>query len=432
MKIILFLILGAVVINASDMNFKIESFTLKNGLRVYVNENHNSPTVAISLYYDVGSADEIKGKTGFAHLFEHMMFEGSKNLDKGEHFKYINKVGGTMNAFTTKEYTAYFELVPSHQLDLILWLEAERMKNLTVDKVNFENQLEVVKEEMRASYTNRPYGEITLAMADISHDNYNYQHSTIGSIEDLNSSNVEYAKEFFDKYYNPNNCILTIVGDLDSKTIKEKVEKYFLNIENKSAKKEKLKLIKIEKKENERTIEDRLAKLPAIGISFKAPNFTNDDFYVGLTLETILFNDESSRLYRLLVKEKELALSIYGGQGDYKNDNLFYIYSIVKKSKEEEVLKEILAEIEKMKKEDVSDEELKKAKTRLKTDYIFKMQSNLSKSLNIGKNVLLLNDENAINTFLTKINKITKEDIKNYVKKYMDLKNKKVLRLKTK
>ena len=416
------------MIYSNKIDFKVTSFKLDNGLIVHLSENHNSPTIATSLYYDVGSRDEVEGKTGFAHLFEHMMFEGSKNVDKGEHFSYVNKVGGSLNAFTTREYTAYFESIPSNQLELVLWLEADRMKSLLVNVENFNNQLKVVKEEMKSSYINRPYGQLSLVLGEISHKSYNYKHSTIGLIEDLNSSNVQYAEKFFNKYYNPNNAILTIVGDFKTEEAKKLVEKYFGKVVNKAPKKSELKLVDSEEEyDSEDTINDKLAKLPAIAFSFPAPNYATDEFYSALMLESILFNDESSRLYQHLIKDKEIAVSIYGGISDYSTDNLFYIYSITKKSKENDVIDDILAELENIKANGITEEELKKAKTIIKTEFTFKLQSNLEKALLIGKDALLLKNPQEINQFLDKIDAVTSDSVKNYLNKYMNEKNRKLV-----
>jgi len=426
----LFFILGTTMLYSNNINFKIESFKLENGLTVYLSENHNSPTIATSLYYNVGSRDELKGKTGFAHLFEHMMFEGSKNVEKGAHFKYINKIGGTLNAFTTREYTAYFELIPSSQLELVLWLEADRMNSLIVDKEHFDNQLHVVKEEMKSSYLNRPYGQISLVLSEMSHKTYNYKHSTIGKVEDLDNSNVAYAEEFFNTYYNPNNAILTIVGDFKVDEVKALVKKYFDKVENKSKKKPELKFINsTEKYDSEKSIDDKLAKLPAVALSFTAPTYGSEDFYTSLMLESILFNDESSRLYQLLIKDKEIAVSIYGGISDYSYDNLFYIYSITKKEEMDNVIKEILAEIDNIKTNGITQEELQKAKTILKTEFTFKLQSNLEKALIVGKDALLLKKPSEINNFLSKIDKVSVDSVKNYINKYMTKENMKILKV---
>ena len=426
-------ILGTTMVYSNQLNFKVTSFKLENGLKVYLNENHNSPTIATSLYYNVGSRDELKGKTGFAHLFEHMMFEGSKNVDKGEHFSYVNKIGGSLNAFTTREYTAYFEAIPSNQLELILWLEADRMNSLLVNIENFNNQLEVVKEEMRSSYINRPYGKLSLVLGEISHKYYNYKHSTIGLMEDLDSSNVAYAEKFFNQYYNPNNAILTIVGDFKSDEVKKVVEKYFGKIKNKSDKKKELKLIiPEEKSKKEAVIDDKLAKLPAVAFSFPAPNYGSDEFYSALMLESILFNDESSRLYQHLIKDKEIAVSIYGGISDYSIDNIFYIYSITKKGKEQDTIKDILAELENIKINGITKEELQKAKTIIKTEFTFKLQSNLNKALLIGKYALLLKNPEEINQFLNKVDSVTIDSVKKYLNKYMTKENQKIVRVNVK
>jgi len=424
MKILAFIILlfAITVYGKGNIELTIDSFKLDNGLTVYLNQNTESPIVAVSLYYKVGSVNETKGKTGFAHLFEHMMFQGTRNVEKTEHFALLQKIGGKANAFTTKEYTAYYEVVPANQLELALWLEADRMESLSVNFPNFKNQLEVVKEEMRMRYLNSPYGKLVTTLDKNSHNSWNYQHSVIGSIKDLDSSGVEYAKDFFKKYYNPNNAILVIVGDIDKENTKKLVKKLFGKIKNQSTDYS-LKLKNGEKRNTKVTIEDKLAKFPAIALAYKAPSKTSTKEYFSMKmLETILFNNDSSRLYRELIKNKELAVSIYGGINNLRNDNLFYIFSMVKKGNSQKVKKIIFKEINNIKKNGITESELKKAKISFKTNFIFKLESNLSKALMIGEYSTLYGSPDEIKNLLSIIDSITAQDVKNIGNKYMKTK----------
>src|SRR5262245_57356936 len=200
---------------------------LKNGLRVILSEDHSAPTYSISVTYNVGSRDERDGRTGFAHLFEHMMFQGSENIGKGEHFIIIENNGGGMNGSTSSDRTEYHETLPANQLDLGLFLEADRMKSLAITQANLENQRETVKEERRQRYDNQAYGRTFDTIFETAYDNFAYKHSTIGSMDDLNAANVKDVAEFFKTYYAPNNAVLTLVGDFKTSEVLPKIEKYF-------------------------------------------------------------------------------------------------------------------------------------------------------------------------------------------------------------
>src|SRR6201991_2860679 len=201
--------------------------TLKNGLRVITVEDHSAPVVAISVTYNVGSRDERKGRTGFAHLFEHMMFKGSENVGSGEHFMLVFNNGGTMNGTTNEDRTNYFEALPANQLDLALFLEADRMKSLAITKDNLDNQRNAVQEERRLGVDNQPYGKSGEVQQELLYDNFAYKHSVIGSMEDLNAASVDDVATFFKTYYAPNNAVLSIVGDVDTKKTMALVTKYF-------------------------------------------------------------------------------------------------------------------------------------------------------------------------------------------------------------
>src|SRR4051794_38200290 len=213
----------------------IEQYSLDNGLRVVLSRDTAMPVVSVVVYYDVGSRNERLGRTGFAHLFEHMMFQGSENVPKAGHFQYVFNNGGTMNGTTSTERTNYFETLPSSQLPLALWLESDRMRSLKVTQENLDNQREAVKEEKRLSYDNRPYSNAFLRLNELVYKNHRNAHSTIGSMEDLDAATVEDVQEFFRVYYAPNNAVLTIAGDFDSDEARALVEKYFGTIPSQPA-----------------------------------------------------------------------------------------------------------------------------------------------------------------------------------------------------
>src|SRR5207253_6024362 len=232
----LVLLCGVVMSSASAADWKkplipiTKDFTLPNGLRVVMSEDHSVPVASVAIVYDVGARNEVKGRSGFAHLFEHMMFEGSENVGKTEHFKYIESAGGSVNASTHADFTNYYDKVPSNQLDLALWLESDRMRSLKVTQENFENQLATVKEEKRSRIDNQPYTPATLRFGEILFDNWANAHPVIGSFEDLDASSVEDIRQFFKTYYAPNNAVMAIVGDFNADTVQKQIEKYFSEI----------------------------------------------------------------------------------------------------------------------------------------------------------------------------------------------------------
>src|SRR5688500_7996108 len=213
----------------------IEQYSLKNGLRVVLNPDMAVPVVSVAVYYDVGSRNEREGRTGFAHLFEHMMFQGSENVPKAGHFQYVFNNGGTMNGTTSSERTNYFETLPSSQLPLALWLESDRMRSLKVTQENLDNQREAVKEEKRLSYDNRPSSSAFLRLNELVYRNPRNAHSTIGSMEDLDAATVDDVREFFRVYYAPNNAVLTVVGDFDPAEARALIETYFATIPSQPA-----------------------------------------------------------------------------------------------------------------------------------------------------------------------------------------------------
>src|SRR5687767_15384323 len=220
---------------ARNVRVDFKETTLKNGLRVITVEDRSAPVIAVSVTYNVGSRDERQGRTGFAHLFEHMMFKGSENIGSGEHFLLVFNNGGTMNGTTNEDRTNYFEALPANQLDLGLFLEADRMKSLAITKENLDNQRNAVQEERRLRLDNQPYGKSQERFNEMAYDNFAYKHSVIGSMEDLNAATVDDVASFFKTYYAPNNAVLSLVGDLDTKATLAKVEKHFGGIPRQAA-----------------------------------------------------------------------------------------------------------------------------------------------------------------------------------------------------
>ncbi|MGH9945148.1 MAG: M16 family metallopeptidase, partial [Pyrinomonadaceae bacterium] len=308
----------------------VEQFTLANGLRVVLGEDHAVPVVSVAVYYDVGSRNERTGRTGFAHLFEHMMFQGSENVPKAAHFQYVFNAGGTMNGTTSSERTNYFETLPANQLPLALWLESDRMRSLKVTQENLDNQRNAVQEEKRLNYDNRPYSNAFLRLNELVFRNPANAHSTIGSMEDLDDATIDDVQEFFRIYYAPNNAVLSIVGDFDPVEARRLVEQYFGTLSPQPAPPAVDVSEPPEVAGRHELYLDQFAQLPALMMGWKAPARRAADFYSLALATDLLLEGESSRLYQKLVKGEESVVAIQGGIGERRGPSSLYVFAIPK------------------------------------------------------------------------------------------------------
>src|SRR5918992_2319419 len=372
--------------------------TLKNGLRVITVEDHSAPVVAISITYNVGSRNERKGRTGFAHLFEHMMFKGSENVGTGEHFLLVFNNGGNMNGTTNEDRTNYFEVLPANQLDLALFLESDRMRSLAITKENLDNQRNAVQEERRLGIDNQPYGKSGEVQQELLYDNFAYKHSVIGSMEDLNAATVEDVAEFFKMYYAPNNAVLTLVGDFNSAEALRKIRQNFEAIPRQPDPPPVDMTEPEQKAERRATVDDALARLPQVDIAFKAVQGNTADFYALQVLSAALQGGQSSRLYQKLVKEKELATGVGGFMREMRGPGALFISATPKPgAKPADVEAAIYEEIERLKKEGIADWELQKAKNTTRRAFINNLQSSLNRAVTIGIYKVFYNDATLIN-----------------------------------
>src|SRR5580765_1014036 len=306
----------------------IEEYSLANGLRVVLNADNSIPVVSVAVYYDVGSRNEPVGRTGFAHLFEHMMFQGSENVPKAGHFQYVSNAGGTMNGTTSSERTNYFETLPANQLPLALWLESDRMRSLAVTQENLDNQREAVKEEKRLRYDNQPYVNGFLRLFEMSFKNAANAHSTIGSMEDLDAATVEDIQEFFRIYYAPNNAVLSIAGDFDREVAEGLVRKYFDTIPRQPQPPPVDIDEPYEVAQNYDTFLDKLAPVPAFALGWKILPRRTPEFFALSLASNLLFEGESARLYQKLVKGEESVVQIQGGIDERRGPSGLFIVVI--------------------------------------------------------------------------------------------------------
>ena len=393
---------------------------LDNGLRVIVSEDHYAPVFAIAISYKVGSKDERQGRTGFAHLFEHMMFKGSENVGPGEHFFLIFNYGGNMNGTTNTDRTLYYETLPKNQLDLALFLESDRMRSLAVTEDNLENQRQAVQEERRLRLDDQAYGKSGERMNELAFDNFAYKHSVIGSMQDLNAASVLDVRDFFKTYYAPNNAVLALVGDLDTKDTLAKVQKYFGNIPRQEAPKP-VDLSEPEMKaERRESMDDPLARLAQIVISYKIPAATSPDAQALSALGTILGGGESSRLYQTLVKEKELCSSTFAGSGARTGPGLFQIACSVRPGqKMEEAESVISAEILKLQNGSVTDQELKRVRTAARRNAVAIRENALARAQQLADQAAMYDDPDRINTNTEKLMAVTATDVQRVAKTYL-------------
>ncbi len=398
----------------------IEQFTLANGLRVVLSEEHSVPVVSVAVYYDVGSRNERTGRTGFAHLFEHMMFQGSENVPKAAHFQFIFNAGGTMNGTTSTERTNYFETLPANQLPLALWLESDRMRSLKVTQENLDNQRNAVQEEKRLNYDNRPYSSAFLRLNEMIFQNHANAHSTIGSMEDLDAASVTDVQEFFRIYYAPNNAVLVIVGDFDPAEARALVEQYFATIPRQPAPP----TVDVNEPAGVaapfESYPDRFAQLPALMLGWKAPARRTPDFYPLALAADLLLEGESSRLYQQLVKGDESVVAVQGGIGERRGPSSLYLFAIPKPGRTtDEIRRAIQREIAALATDGPSDEEMEKLRNNLLNDAVRGRQSTMYCAQRIAEYALYDNDPHLFNSELEHYLTITAADIKQAAARYL-------------
>jgi len=413
---------------AMAQTVKFTEHKLKNGLRVILSEDHSAPTYSISLTYNVGSRDEHEGRTGFAHLFEHMMFQGSESVGKGEHFVLIENNGGGMNGSTNSDRTEYHETLPSNQLDLGLFLEADRMKSLAITKANLDNQRETVKEEKRQRHDNQPYGQTFDTLFETAYDNFAYKHSTIGSMDDLNAATTNDVSQFFKTYYAPNNAVLTLVGDFKTSEALAKIDKYFGSIPSQPAPPAPDMNEPKQPAERRKTLEDPLAQLTRIDMGWKIPEGNTPDFYAMYVLGEIVSTGQSSRLYQKLVRDAQVAVEEGAGPDERRGPSLFIVDLLVAPGKDpKEVEKLTYEELERIKNQGVTDAEIQKVRMEVKRGKVEQLEGTLYRAEQLGQDAVFYGDPNVINTGNDKLLAVTKEQVQKAARTYLTDSNRTVI-----
>jgi zinc protease len=401
-----------------DIAFK--EFRLKNGLRVILAEDHSAPTYSINVTYNVGSRDERLGRTGFAHLFEHMLFQGSENVGKGEHFILVQNNGGSANGTTNADRTNYFETLPANQLELGIFLEADRMRALNITQANLDNQRQTVQEERRQRIDNAPYGKTYEAVIETAYDNFPYQHPAIGSMEDLNAATVQDVADFFRIYYAPNNAVLSIVGDFQTDAALSLIRKYFETIPAQPAPPVPDVAEPAQKTERRKIIEDAFAQAPRLDIVYKVPSGNTPDWYALSVLGQVLSGGVSSRLYQKLIKEKEVALSASAGPDERRGPSLFWFSIMARAGTDLAALEKLVyEEIERLQREEIADWELTKVQMQLRRQRAQQRYSTRVRANAFGHYAVYYNDPQLINSVQHKYSQVTKADLQRVAQGYL-------------
>lgn len=412
-------------------NIPIETYRLPNGLRVVLSQDRSVPVVAVDVWYDVGSRNERPGRSGFAHLFEHMMFQGSQNVGKTEHLQLVQRAGGSMNGSTTEDRTNYFETLPSNRLNLGLWLEADRMRSLAITPENLENQREVVKEERRLRIDNQPYGSSFLASSyevPYAESCYAYDHSVIGSMDDLNAAQINDVQDFFGTYYAPNNATLTVVGDFDQAAATAMIEEYFGGIPSGPP----APAVECQNPFSHlpvrETIQDSNASVPAWFASYGMPSVESNDIYALTLLGNILGSGESSRLYQRLVKTEKVAAAVSAGTDVRRGPGLFTVFGIpVQGIGVDRIQTLVDEEIARVRERGVTADELVKAKNSYRARTVLSRQTALGKAEELQFAKHFYGDPNAVNTVIQKYLAVTQDDIRRVANQYLIPKNRAVV-----
>src|ERR1041385_1678543 len=432
---VLFLCLLAAPLQAKPLNVPVVYYKLPNGLKVVISEDHIAPVVTVGVYYSVGFRVEPRGRTGFAHLFEHMMFQGSANVKKFEHAKIVEANGGSLNGHTDFDYTNYFETLPSNRVETALWLEADRMRSLDISEENLKNQQNVVSEEVRVNVLNQPYQFFEwIELWKNAFTNWNNSHNGYGELDENNAATIEDVRNFFKTYYAPNNAVLTIVGDVDAAEVKKMVEKHFASIPAQTAPPKPDLTEPAQMKEKRVSQPDKLANLPALATGYHVPAQNSPDFPAMALLVQILQGDDSSRWYQRLIKEKELTLDLTGGlnyfgnEFDYTGPMIMTTRTTYKPGHTaDEVLKEMDAVVADLSSKGVTEKELADAKVQYRSNFYSQVESSFGKAHLLSALALFRDDPQQINSLLTPFENVTAAQVKAAAAKYMVATNRTVI-----
>jgi len=402
------------------MKLPVSEHRLANGLRVVLSPDASIPVAALALYYDVGSRNEEKGRSGFAHLFEHMMFQGSANVGKAQHFAHIQGCGGQANATTSEDRTNYYATLPSNQLALGLWLEADRMRSLQVTPENFENQRQTVMEERRERVDDAPYGEAMVKLCELSWQCWSYGHPVIGYWDDLEACTYDEVVDFHGRFYRPNNAVLALAGDFEPEATLALIEDYFGDIA--AGPRPPAPDVEDPRRHDNRreVVSDGLARLPVIFINHQAPGFGHRDFFAWEVLETALLRGPSSRAHRRFVVDEQLAIQVSGGFDARRGPGLFSFTGVASSPEGLEPIRAAwLEELERAAKEPLSQQEWGKVLARAKAAAVYSLEGVLGRAMQLGRATLYVDEPEWENRYLERLAKVRPEDVQRVASEWL-------------
>ena len=408
----------AMLFNAQQIKF--EEYDLPNGLHVILHQDNSAPVVTTSVMYHVGAKDEAAGRTGFAHFFEHLLFEGTKNIKRGEWFKLVSSNGGSNNANTSPDRTYYYETFPSNNEQLGLWMEAERLRHPVINQIGVDTQREVVKEEKRLRMDNQPYGGLFNAILTTLFKKHPYKGTVIGSMEDLNSAKLEEFNAFFKKYYIPNNATLVVAGDIKPEQTKKWINEYFGSIPKGTPITRNFPKETPITQEFEETVYDANIQIPAYIFAYRTPAGNERDAYILSMLGSYLSKGKSSVLYKKLVDNEKKALAVEAFNLGLVDHSIFAFFAIPMGNTSKDVLKkDIDAEIKKLQTDLISEEDYQKLQNQVENDFVNANSSVEGIANTLADSYLLKGNTNLINEEINIYRSITREDLRNAAKKYL-------------
>ncbi len=422
-----FLFAASLFGSSAKAAIKFTEYDLPNGLHVILHEDHSTPIVAVSVMYHVGSKNEDPQRTGFAHFFEHLLFEGSDNIKRGEYMKLVQGAGGQLNANTTQDRTFYYEVLPSNQLELALWMESERMLHAKIDEVGVETQRKVVKEEKKQRYDNTPYGQLINVVFENAFTASNYRWSPIGKEQYIDQATMQEFMNFYKTYYVPNNATLVIGGDFTADQATNLIAQYFSDIPKGAPVPRNLPEEPMPTAEKRVNFYDNI-QLPAVIVAYHTPKPGTHDYYALDLLGSLLSQGNSSRLQKEVVDKQQKAVNVGAGGVPNEDASISLMYGIANIGvKPEELEKSMLAEVEKVQKSGITDAEMKKLMIQTETQLAEENQKVLGVVTNLATYRTFRGNANLVNNELAEYQKVTRADIQRVANKYFTKNNRLVV-----
>lgn len=419
---------SSLTVQAQAPKIKFEKYTLPNGLKVILHQDNSAPVVAVTALYHVGSKNEDTARTGFAHFFEHLLFEGSDNIKRGEFDKYVTGAGGALNANTSQDRTFYYELLPSNQLNLGLWLESERMLHAKIEEVGVNTQREVVKEEKRQRVDNQPYGSILTETFKRAFKVHPYRWMPIGSMDHLNAAALSEFIDFYKTYYVPNNCVLSIAGDFSIEEAKKQIATYFTDIPRGTKPMHRPNITEPALGGEVRDIVEDNVQLPLLLQAYRTPKQGTEDYYTFKVLSTILSGGESARMQKILINKSQQALAAASFPFALEDAGIFITYALPNMGNSVTALESSMdSVINDLKVNLIGEKEYQKVMNQIQSDFVQSNSSMAGIAESLANYEVYFNDANLINTEIEKFKKVTRQDVQNVAKKYLNKDNRVVL-----